>query len=61
MKRALLLSALIAVTLAACGQKEEAAAPGAATPAPQAEAAAQPATPAEAATAPAEQKTEENK
>lgn len=60
MKRALLLSALIAVTLAACGQKEEAA-PGAATPAPQAEAAAQPATPAEAATAPAEQKAEENK
>lgn len=60
MKRALLLSALIAVTLAACGQKEEAAAPAAATAAPQAET-AQPATPAEAATAPAERKAEENK
>lgn len=60
MKHALLLSALIAVTLVACGQKEEAAAPAAATAAPQAET-AQPATPGEAATAPAERKAEENK
>jgi len=58
MKRTLLLSALIAVTLVACGKKEEVAAPAAA-PTPQAEAAAQPATPAEAAPAPAEQKPEE--
>jgi uncharacterized lipoprotein YbaY len=60
MKRTLLLSALIAVALTACGKKEEAAAP-AAVPAPQAEAPAQPATPTETAPAAAEQKPEENK
>jgi len=58
MKRTFLLSALMAVTLIACGKKEEAA--PAAAPAPQAEA-AQPANPAQATAAPAEQKTEEQK
>jgi hypothetical protein len=66
-KRNLLLPALIAVTLTACGKKEEAAIPGS-TPAPatapaqgQAEPAAQLATRASGATAPAEEKQEEKK
>ena len=59
MKNSLLVAALVALALTACGKKEEAApvveAPAAAAPAPAAEAPAAPADAAAPAAAPAEE------